>query len=124
MVSVIFLSNMQVMTILTITARRYNLVGVTRRKHQAVPIAIGTWYFSQKAVTSKTLTERSERHGLQGPPSLKLRWVISVWRTFCRLSVSSDWRRRNPASSGAKSVTTCPAFLEKAGNNLPILSVL
>jgi hypothetical protein len=24
---------------------------VTRREHRAVPIAIGTWYFSQKAVT-------------------------------------------------------------------------
>jgi hypothetical protein len=24
---------------------------VTRRKHRAVPIAIGTWYFSREAVT-------------------------------------------------------------------------
>ena len=31
---------------LSITARWYNLVGVTRRKHRA-----GSWYFSQKAVT-------------------------------------------------------------------------
>jgi hypothetical protein len=38
---------------------------VTRRKHRVVPIAIGTWYFSQKAVTSLTLTERSERHEVQ-----------------------------------------------------------
>jgi len=28
------------------------------------------------------------------------------------------------AGAKAKTVTTCPAFLEKAGNNLPILSVL
>ncbi len=33
---------------------------------RAVPIAIGTWYFSRKAVTSLTLTERSERYGVQG----------------------------------------------------------
>jgi hypothetical protein len=37
---------MQVVIQLTITARRYNLVGVTRREHRA-----GSWYFSREAVT-------------------------------------------------------------------------
>ena len=34
---------------------------VTRRKHR-----VGSWYFSHKAVTSLTLTDRRERHGVQG----------------------------------------------------------
>jgi len=36
---------------------------VTRRKHRAE-----SWYFSQKAVTSLTLTDRRERHGVQTVP--------------------------------------------------------
>ena len=36
-------------------------MAVTRRSIRAE-----SWYFSQKAVTSLTLTERSERHGVQG----------------------------------------------------------
>ena len=37
--------------VLTVTSRRYVLVNVTRRQHRAVPIAIGTWFFSRKTVT-------------------------------------------------------------------------
>jgi hypothetical protein len=71
-------------------------VSVTRRSIRAVPIAIGTWYFSHKTVTSLTpdetsfiragLTERSERHRVRGEYSavfavrVQTLWSIRVWR--------------------------------------------
>jgi hypothetical protein len=43
------------------TARRYNLVGVTRRMHRAV-----SWYFSQKAVTVQACLTAAGRQGGYG----------------------------------------------------------
>ena len=48
--------------------------------------------------------------------------------TIPKLSWEQEQKLRSFATKsrhgGTKTVTTCPAFLEKAGNNLPILSVL
>jgi hypothetical protein len=64
---------------------------VTRRS-----IRVESCYFSQKAVTSKTLTERSERHGVQG-----------VWRTFCSHGTNfiASWRDRDTSLIGAANLS-------------------
>jgi len=80
-----------------------------------------SWYFIQKAVTSKTLTERSERHGVQAVSEPKnchgARFYLHVdARTLSGAKGGFNNHYKSVLGAGAKAKTVT--------NNLPILSVL
>ena len=76
-------------------------------------IRAGSRYFSREIVTSKTLTERSERHGVQDFNCVQRRvsGCMNHYESVLSAGALPDCRRQ---AGKAKTVT----------NNLPILSVL
>ena len=77
-----------------LTVRRYNLVGVTRRKHR-----VESWYFSQKAVTAQG------GYGVVFAVRVQVLWPIRVSRYKAdREQVTSQGKYNIFAGTGAVAV--------------------
>ena len=57
---------------------------VTRREHRAVPIAIGTWYFSQKTVTVQACLPAG-REGMARVFAVRVQIILSITRVAVQL---------------------------------------